>query len=409
MYCNNLKHKQGKNSAMIHSKHIYVVTLLSLLLGACATQFRPINLNTSYMTSIHEGDVVQGEKIIASGKPVLKHNKGDLLKDRYWWALSGIQIVPQKEGVAFDLTNIGPKYTPFGADLPLLDFKQQPVVLKITARAESSDGSLPLISLQFDDAEGMQANAKRPEARIGNTTEFMDYYFDCSDMWMQTWPDKKEVNATIINKWLFFVNPGGSGYTGKIYIKAIQALPIDSLRPNPEFKIPVGIEGGVVANFNAKNISEWWNSAAYSLAWEPDSSLKVVCSKAGANYEAFGMKLPQTINAKMAYRVIIKARFEGEGYPELRMDVIDCNGSLSNGNPQSNWLEPTKKGEFVEYLYIYKDDVFQAYPTRRELDKERITDILLFVNPGKDGWSGTIYIDEIKFVYTGEVGRQSDR
>nr|HPH16889.1 hypothetical protein [Bacteroidales bacterium] len=166
---------------------------------------------------------------------------------------------------------------------------------------------------------------------------------------------------------------------------------------------------GVVANFNAKNISEWWNSAAYSLAWETDSSLKVVCSKAGANYEAFGMKLPQTMNAKMAYRVIIKARFEGEGYPELRMDLIDCNGTLSNGNPQTNWLEPTKKGEFVEYLYIYKDDVFQAYPTRRELDKERITDILLFVNPGKDGWSGTIYIDEIKFVYTGEVGRQSDR
>lgn len=181
------------------------------------------------------------------------------------------------------------------------------------------------------------------------------------------------------------------------------------MKPNPEFKIPVGIEGGVVADFKTKDISNWWNSASYTLSWEPDSSLKVVCSNAGPGYAAFGMKLPQTMNAKMAYRAIIKARFEGQGYPELRMDLIDCNGSLSNGNLQSNWLEPTKNKEFVEYLYIYKDDVFQAYPTRRELDKERITDLLLFVNPGKDGWSGIIYIDEIKFIYTGEVGRQSDR
>lgn len=394
---------------MIQTKNIFIIIALTLLFGACASQFKPIDLNNSYMTSIHAGEEVQGNKIIASGKPVLKHNTGNLLKDRSWWALPGIEIVPQKQGVAFDLSNIGPKYTPFGADLPLLDFKQQPVVLKITARAESNDGSLPLVSLQFDDAEGIQANAKRPEARIGNTQEFMDYYFDCSNMWLQTWPEKKEVNATIINKWLFFINPGGSGYTGRIYIQAIQALPIDSLKPNPEFKIPAGVEGGVVSNFSSKSTSDWWNSASYSIAWEPDSSLKIVCSNAGKGYEAFGMKLPQTMNAKMAYRVIVKARFEGSGYPELRLDLIDCNGSLSNGSPQTNWLEPTNNKEFVEYLYIYKDEVFQAYPTRRDLDKERITDLLFFVNPGKDGWSGTIYIDEIKFIYTGEVGRQSDR
>jgi hypothetical protein len=35
------------------------------------------------------------------------------------------------------------------------------------------------------------------------------------------------------------------------------------------------------------------NSASYTLSWEPDSSLKVVCSNAGPGYAAFGMKLPQ--------------------------------------------------------------------------------------------------------------------
>jgi hypothetical protein len=115
------------------------------------------------------------------------------------------------------------------------------------------------------------------------------------------------------------------------------------------------------------------------------------------------------MNMKMAYKITLKARYEGESYPELRIDVKDYSGYISNGSPATNWLEPTENKEFVTYVYIYKKNIFQAYPVRRELDKERITELLFFVNPGKEAWSGTIYIDDIEVVYTGLGGRNSER
>jgi hypothetical protein len=361
------------------------------------------------MESLHPGNKIMSDHIVISGKPVLSFNNGDLLANRNWWSLEGISVRQENEVVVVDFNNIGPTYTPFGADLPLLDFDKEDVVIKITARAEGLDGDVPLLSMQFDDSEGLQANAKRPEARIGNTEEFHDYYFDCSDMWLQMYPEKKEVNPAIINKVLFFVNPGNTGYTGKIYIKEFQALPIDSLKENPEFKIPTGKEGGVVSRFDAKDISDWWTAGSYSLSWSPDSSLKVTCSQVGPEYGSFGVKLPETMNMNMAYKMTLKARYEGEGYPELRVDLKDYAGYISNGKPSVNWLEPTENKEFVSYVYIYKSNIFQAYPVRRELDKERIIELLFFVNPGKEAWSGTIYIDDIEIVYTGLGGRNSDR
>ncbi|MFO7868959.1 MAG: hypothetical protein R6U95_06650, partial [Bacteroidales bacterium] len=121
------------------------------------------------------------------------------------------------------------------------------------------------------------------------------------------------------------------------------------------------------------------------------------------------VKLPETMDMSMAYKLVLKARYEGEGYPELRVDVQDYKGYLSNGNPATNWLEPTENKEFISYVYIYKDNMFQAHPVRRELDAKRITHVLFFVNPGKEAWSGDIYIDDIKIIYTGIGGRNSER
>ncbi|MDA3882713.1 MAG: hypothetical protein PF481_05485 [Bacteroidales bacterium] len=390
-------------------KRIVYILFLLLSTAGCKVTFETISLDQNYMKSLHSGEKITSEQIVISGKPVLSYNNGDLLSNRNWWSLKGINVHKEDEIVVVDFNNIGPTYTPFGADLPLLDFAKEDVVIKITARAEGVNGDVPLLSMQFDDSEGLQANAKRPEARIGNTEEFHDYYFDCSDMWLQMYPDKKEVNAHIINKVLFFVNPGNTGFTGKIFIKEFQALPIDSLKENPEFKVPVGKEGGVVSHFDSKDISDWWTAGSYSLSWSPDSSLKVNCSQVGPEYGSFGVKLPETMNMKMAYKITLKARYEGESYPELRIDVKDYSGYISNGSPATNWLEPTENKEFVTYVYIYKKNIFQAYPVRRELDKERITELLFFVNPGKEAWSGTIYIDDIEVVYTGLGGRNSER
>lgn len=383
---------------MIQKGYIYIITLVSMLICACGIQFHPIALEHTYMTSIHPGEEVQGEKIVASGKPVLRHNNGNLLRNLNWWALQGIDMVPVRGGIAFDFDKIGPNYTPFGADLPLLDFAYEPVVIRMRARSESTDGSEPILSLQFDDSEGVQANASRPEAVIKASENFADYYFDCSDMWFQQWPERKEVNATIINKALFFVNPGGVAYTGRIHISEIQALPIDSLLVNLHLIIPPGEPGGLIADFSSNNLGDWWNSNNYVLSWRSDLTLRVQCIQAGPGFGAFGLRLPYKMNVKKAHTIIVRARYEGDTPPDLRLDIVDYKGHLSNGNPQVHTMKVDEEFGFVEYEYVFKDDVYQEHPIRRDVDRERITNLLFFVNPGQDPWSGTIFIDSIECI-----------
>ncbi|MFO7869631.1 MAG: hypothetical protein R6U95_10075, partial [Bacteroidales bacterium] len=309
---------------------LIILSIAFYALVACKVSVDTVSLENNYMTSIHPGEKVSAEdEIVVTGKPVLSYNNGNLLENLNWWSLQGIEFEQTDDAVVFEFDNIGPSYTPFGADLPLLDFEKEDVVIKITARAESKGGDVPVLSMQLDDSEGVQANGRRPEARIGNTDEYTDYYFDCSDIWIQTYPDKKDVNASIINKVLFFVNPGNTGYTGKIFIQDIQALPIDSIQENQEFKIPVGKEGGVVSSFNSQDLDDWWASEKYSLSWNSDSTLKISCSQVGPDYGSFSVKLPETMDMSMAYKLVLKARYEGEGYPELRVDVQDYKGYLS--------------------------------------------------------------------------------
>lgn len=378
-----------------------------LLFSGCTAKFSSVDMNDSRMATLHTE--ITDPMSDLSGRSALKYKNGNLHEGLDWWATTGITIAPGKSETVISCINVGPAYSAFGADLQLLDFIKEPTGLRIQARAEGKDGDVPLLTVQFDDAEGHQANARRPAARIGNTADYQDYYFDLSNIWAQSWPDDANVNGAIVNKMLFFINPGGSGYTGKLFIREMQVIPLDSMKANPEFKPPVGTDGGLVDNFEGTELKGWSTGDKYSLSKTKENELKVVVSDAGPGYSSFGKKLDETFNMKSAYKLRARVRFEGNGFPELRVDAKDYKGYITNANPVSHYIEPTENEEYRDYFFIYKGRWAQAYPDRKELDPERITELLFFINPGKAAWSGTLYIEEIEVIYTGMGGRNSER
>lgn len=229
---------------------IYLYSLIAgsfVWLSACSGKLQTYNLDEEYATSLHyqppkEGEEPKEEEDPESnlvGVPARSFYGGDLKRGGIWWAGKGITLEKGDEFI-FEVTHVGPDSTPqgatnpaidlnthpFGATFPPIDLIKEEVVLKISARAEGKDGSEPTLYLQFDDANGYQANAKRPAHKILNSAEYQDYYFDLKDIFAQSTPTKHKVNGALINSLKFFINPGEEpGYTGNLYIREIRIVP----------------------------------------------------------------------------------------------------------------------------------------------------------------------------------------
>lgn len=234
-------------------KRVHVI--YSLLAGlvafmsSCAAEFQTYNLSEEIAPSLHypsgssassDNKEVEEESSKSNlvGVPAKSFYGGDLKRGAIWWASKDVSL---EKGDFFSIyvSHIGADSvtngttnpaidlpgTPFGATFPPLDLIKEPVILKISARAEGANGTEPILYLQVADADGYQANAKRPFNKIENSTEFKDYYFDMRDIYVQGVPKNHKVNGALINSLQFFINPGQEGgYTGSIFIKEIRVI-----------------------------------------------------------------------------------------------------------------------------------------------------------------------------------------
>ncbi|MFN8436935.1 MAG: hypothetical protein U0V72_04770 [Cytophagales bacterium] len=336
------------------------------------------------------------------GIPALKYNNGDLMEGPVWWTGSnpGEDIsLQQKDGYYLKFKNVGPKYTPFGQGLPGLDFSNN-LAVKVTCVAEGED--MPMLCLQLDDVGGFQTNAKRPTNRIANDGKMRDYYFSLKGAFVQSWPSAHSVDAAAITKIMFFVNPGGSAYNGALKIKEIKVIPADSVKKTEPIKPAVGRPGAVIDNFSG-DINDWWTTDKFfKISKTTEGSLKVEIKGAGPGYECIGRGF-KAINFSKAYKLKAKIRVEGaQEAPEVRIDIKDVDGYTCNAKPATNRILPNPDGTMKEYTFSYRGRFLQTYPDMHEVDSERITDMVIFINPGKAPFTGTIYIDDIEAIPTGE-------
>ncbi|MCX6180782.1 MAG: hypothetical protein NT150_02485 [Bacteroidetes bacterium] len=210
---------------------IYLAIISACILCSCAGTMQTYDLNEEYAKSLHfegaaagEAKKAEEEKSDLVGVPALSFYGGDLKRGGIWWAGKGISL-EKGDVFLYDFENVGPDSIPFGATFPPLDFAKNKVRIKITARAEGKEGDLPTIFLQLDDVSGYKADAKRPSQKIENSEDFKEYYFELNDIFVQKSP-KHAVNSSMINSLKFFINPGLTGYTGKIHIKEIKIIAV---------------------------------------------------------------------------------------------------------------------------------------------------------------------------------------
>ena len=56
------------------------------------------------------------------------------------------------------------------------------------------------------------------------SSEFKNYYYNYDGKYAQSYPDDQTVDPTAFKDIIFFVNPGGEPYTGKIFIDEIEVI-----------------------------------------------------------------------------------------------------------------------------------------------------------------------------------------
>ncbi|MBX9852534.1 MAG: hypothetical protein K2X86_12365 [Cytophagaceae bacterium] len=375
---------------------VFIVTGI-IALGSCAG-FEPVSLDHSYQIAVDE-DPIKGIPILTYNKGMFEDFKGDISA---WWGGDGIVISKKGDTMVIQCKNIGSKYTPFGRQLPPLNFSEAPV-LKVRARCEGM--LVPTVRIDIKDVNGYTANLNSPSQRIKKSGEYTDYYFNFKDKFKQGWPENKPVDPTLISDIMFFINPGAADWTGTIYIdeiKAVRVEDIPSKTPKPTTTTTTtttttnntAAESEMVDNFD-EGIAPWWGADKYVLEKVEPHAMRIDIKGAGPAYEAFGRGFP-VMNFTNATTLRVRARAEGSAEPELRIDLKDSEGRLTNAKFVSNKIAISN--EFKDYYFNYKGKFQQGWPDAQKVNPADIVEVVCFVNGGKGAYTGKIIIDEIEVI-----------
>lgn len=322
------------------------------------------------------------------GTPVLKFNKGvveGFSNEIYSWWVANDQLALSKKGdtLKIQMKNVGPKWECFGSQIMMLDFTEASV-LKLRMRSEGA--TAPNVSIRFRDANGymadMIANNKVPK-----NGPYQDFYYNFTGKWKQAWPESKDVDPRVINEVLFFINGGGSPYTGTLYIDEIKAIPLSELPAAG----PAAV-GGIIDDFS-EPIDSWWAADKINLMTEGEE-LAITATGAGPGYECFGRAFTVK-DFNKADIVRVKAKAIGDSEPILRGDVKDADGRVTNATVVSHKIA---LNEYRDYFYDYNGKFSQVYPDNQTVNASQIKDILFFINPGGPAFEGKIYVDEIEVI-----------
>lgn len=137
-----------------------------------------------------------------------------------WWAADKINLMTEGEELAISVTGAGPGYECFGRAFAIKDFNKADIV---RVKAKAIGDSEPILRGDVKDSEGRVTNASVISHKIA-LNEYRDYFYDYKDKFSQVYPDNQTVNPAEIKDILFFINPGGPAFEGKIYVDEIEVI-----------------------------------------------------------------------------------------------------------------------------------------------------------------------------------------
>lgn len=224
-----------------------------------------------------------------------------------------------------------------------------------------------------------------------------------------------EFDPTKVNRVIIFINMNKeSNFTGDILLEEIsfvKELPREVLvsrgnskGPTPTMQ-PEWPKGGEVDVIDDMKKATDWKAIAPSLNIA-QSSDGMLIKAAGAGSDWAGIEKAVTpFNIYDKQFIKISAKADGNFDPELRIDMVDNFGVVSNARPVSNVI--TKGGDFQDYYYYMKNNFYQRSPEMKIINAMNIQKLIMYVNGGyTNGFTGSVEIDHIKAVSIDDVPQE---
>jgi hypothetical protein len=426
------------------NKYRFLFLPLIILAAFSCKNFQTMELTDEHQLALEEPP----EK----GIPANKYKGGKLFTfdgpiNKWWVANSKLSIERVGDTLKVQMKDCGLKYECWGTELDeLLDFTESDV-LKVTARATGSN-STPALGISLKDTDGNDTSLDRPTNRIELSDEYVEYYYNYNRKWTH-WEGKRAVDASGIIEILFFVNPGQMNWTGTIFIDKVEVITQEEMPSADEIKklrrerrdakrkaeqevqpkeepaiesedktnnnsevegkasipqsdniaevaTPVVVKkqakSGIVENF-AADISNWWKSSDSKIQFKKgESNLTVQLKDVGPAFESFGKNFDRIDFTKTPV-LKVKLKNNGELPGDLRIDLKDVNGFVTNSKPNVKVFSTGT--DFVDYYFNFTEKFFQEYPNVQIVNPESIIEVVFYVNPGGKAFNGNLTIEEV--------------
>jgi hypothetical protein len=344
---------------------------------------------TLYVDEIKVVTVDEMPKVVASAGGMIDNFEEEIYA---WWA-GNEKVNLEKKGDVMNVVcnNAGPGYELFGRAFEEMDFNKAQVV-RVKARAE---GGSPLLRIDFKDKNGYVTNGSPVQNKIEESTEFKDYFYNYRGKYTQAWPDKQIVDPSGIKETLIFINPGGAGFTGTIFIDEIEVIDdakYEKLTAGSNTGPKLNAAGLVVIDDLNAEVTSWWSGSEKITFQQVDkSALNVSINGAGPKYESFGTGF-KTID--FTKTPVLKIKIKNSGTPfDLRVDVKDFDGNSTNATP--NIIKVETSQDFKTYYVDFTGKFKQAWPSEKEVNPAKIVEVIFFPNAGGAATTANITIDEI--------------
>lgn len=381
------------------NKLIKITSFILLAFFSGCKNFEPMAIDDSAYLALDE--------LPDRGVPALKYNKGyidDFSGDINMWWVANDKVALERVGDTLKVTlkQAGSKFECWGREFSLCDFTESPVV-KVRARYEGA--TIPTIRLSLKDMNAYDANFNPPSLRL-KKGDFQDYYFNFSGKWKQSYPDDKIVDQTTIKEVLFFVNPGTANWTGTIYIDEIKVVKVEDIpakktttsAPTPDTTNTTietsKIEPEIIDDFSTE-IYSWWVGNDKVKVSKEEEMLKVDLNGVGPGFETWGRGF-KGIDFNKTPVVKVRMKATGEKPVLFRVDIKDADAFATNAKPNVIKFETGK--DFVDYYFDFTGKFEQVWPNVKTVNPSEIIEIVFFVNPGGELYTGTLMIDEVSAI-----------
>lgn len=331
----------------------------------------------------------------ANGGPITSFDQ-DQGKD--WWVSDGFKksFIAEDTALKFEATNVGPAWNAFGTGLPKTMNVVNANKLHVWAKI---DGDVPPeVRIDLKDPDGFTTNARPSTVRVFPGTEYKKYTFRFKDRFLQTYPDRHDVDGRRMTEMVCFINGGKAPWTGNLYIKKMEF----------EFTGEVAEEAGeggdeegsieikddptntLVDDFK-QPLYSWWNGD--NLKLEKDgNSMVVTASGVGKNNEAFGRAFQSIDFTKTP---VLKVRAKADKELTLRVDLKDIDEVATNAKPVTQKIQT---GDYVDYYFDFTNKFDQSVPTSGKVNAKEILETVFFINAGGPEFSGKLFVEHISAV-----------